>query len=90
MNQAETRGVPNGLALCKLHYAAFDRLFVGVRPDGVIGVRRGILEEQDGPMLIHGLKRLHRHRIHAPRRIEDRPDPNLLEVRYERFRAAAK
>ena len=49
-----------------------------------------ILEEQDGPMLVHGLKRLHRHRIHAPRRIEDRPDPNLLEVRYERFRAAEK
>ena len=82
--------VPNGLALCKLHHAAFDRLFVGVRPDGVIEVRRDILEEQDGPMLVHGLKRLHRHRIHAPRRIEDRPDPNLLEVRYERFRAAAK
>ena len=36
--------VPNGLALCKLHHAAFDRLFVGVRPDGVIEVRRDILE----------------------------------------------
>ena len=80
--------VPNGLALCKLHHAAFDRLFVGVRPDGVVEVRRDILEEQDGPMLVHGLKRLHQHRIHVPRRSEDRPDPVLLEVRYERFLAA--
>ena len=29
-------------------HAPFDRLFVGVRPDGVIEVRRDILEEQDG------------------------------------------
>ena len=44
-----------------------------------------ILEEEDGPMLLHGLKRLHRTRLHAPRRAEDRPDPDLLGIRYERF-----
>ena len=33
-------GVPNGLSLCKLHHAAFDKLFVGVRPNGIIEVRR--------------------------------------------------
>lgn len=77
--------VPNGLALCKLHHAAFDKMFVGVRPDGMIEVRRDILEEEDGPMLLHGLKLLHRARLHAPRRAEDRPDPDLLEIRYNRF-----
>ena len=87
-SEAGAPRVPNGLALCKLHHAAFDKLFVGVRPDGIIEVRRDILEEEDGPMLLHGLKRLHRTRLHAPRRAEDRPDPDLLGIRYERFVAA--
>ena len=43
-SEAGAPRVPNGLALCKLHHAAFDKLFVGVRPDGVIEVRRDILE----------------------------------------------
>ena len=84
-SEAGAPRVPNGLALCKLHHAAFDKLFVGVRPDGIIEVRRDILEEEDGPMLLHGLKRLHRTRLSAPRRAEDRPDPELLGIRYERF-----
>lgn len=78
----------NGLALCRLHHAAFDKLFVGVRPDGVIEARRDILEEEDGPMLLHGLKRLHRTRLHVPRGTDDRPDPDLLEICYARFVAA--
>ena len=77
--------VPNGLSLCKLHHAAYDKHFVGVRPDGIIVVRRDILEEQDGPMLLHGLKRLHQTRIHRPRQVANRPDPELLEIRYARF-----
>lgn len=77
--------VSNGLALCKLHHAAFDKMFVGVRPDSIIEVRRDILDERDGPMLLHGLKRLHGTRLHAPRKTEDRPDPALLQMRYDRF-----
>ena len=77
--------VPNGLSLCKLHHAAFDKLFVGVRPDGIIEVRRDILDEQDGPMLLHGLKRLHQTRIYRPRSRANQPDPELLEFRYARF-----
>ena len=42
--------VPNGLALCKLHHAAYDRNFLTVTPGYVIEVRRAILEEEDGPM----------------------------------------
>src|SRR6267378_4124339 len=41
--------VRNGLALCTLHHSAFDRYFLGVRPDYVIEVRPDILREQDGP-----------------------------------------
>lgn len=84
-SEAGPPSVPNGLALCKLHHAAFDKMFVGVRPDGIIEVRRDILDERDGPMLLHGLKRLHETRLHTPRKTEDRPDPAFLKIRYQRF-----
>ena len=48
--------VPNGLAPCKLHHAASNRPFLGIRPDLVIEVRRDIMDEADGPMLRHGLQ----------------------------------
>jgi putative restriction endonuclease len=80
--------VPNGLALCKLHHAAFDRQFVGIREDYVLEVREDLLKEHDGPMLRHGLQELHGTKIILPRSAIHRPDPELLKVRYERFRAA--
>ena len=36
-------------------------------------------------MLLHGLKRLHGIRLYAPYKTEDRPDPALLQIRYDRF-----
>jgi len=80
--------IPNGLALCKLHHAAFDRYFLAIRPDYTVEVRRSILDEHDGPMLRHGLQGLHNTVIHAPRSPRHRPDPALLARRYERFRKA--
>ena len=77
--------VSNGLALCRLHHAAFDRYFVGVRPDYVVQVRPDLLEEEDGPTLIHGIQSLHGARIAVPRRVGLRPDPQLLEKRYDIF-----
>lgn len=77
--------VPNGLALCRLHHAAFDQFLIGIRPDYVIDVRLDVLEEHDGPMLEHGLKSIHGQRIFVPRRKADHPNPGYLEERYERF-----
>lgn len=77
--------IPNGLSLCKLHHAAFDRQFLTVRPDYVIEVRRDILEENDGPMLLHGLKEMHEKQIILPRHREHRPNADLLARRYQRF-----
>jgi putative restriction endonuclease len=77
--------VSNGLALCKLHHAAFDSFFLAVRPDYTIEVRRSILEESDGPMLLVGLKQTHDQTIQLPRSRADRPDPARLQSRYERF-----
>ncbi len=80
--------VPNGLALCKLHHAAFDRYFLGIRPDHVIEIRQDVLSEEDGPMLMHGLKGMHLQRIVLPGSRRDHPDPDRLAVRYQRFRQA--
>lgn len=54
---SEAHGVPttpNGLALCKIHHAAYDQNILGVTPDYRVQVRRDVLEEIDGPMLKHG------------------------------------
>ena len=80
--------VTNGLALCKLHHAAFDRYFVGIRPDYVVQVRRDLLDEKDGPTLVHGIQALHGTRISLPKRLTQQPDRPSLEVRYEAFKRA--
>jgi putative restriction endonuclease len=88
---SEERGEPkvrNGLSLCKLHHAAFDANILGIRPDLIAEIREDILDEIDGPMLEHGLKEMHNTLIHTPRSESQKPDPMLLEERYERFRSA--
>lgn len=80
--------VPNGLALCKLHHAAFDRYILGIRPDLVIEVRRDVLDETDGPMLRHGLQEIAGQTLWAPRSERLRPREEFLEERYEVFRKA--
>lgn len=82
--------VRNGLALCALHHAAFDRSFVGLRPDYIIEVRADIRREHDGPTLVHAIQALHGTRIVLPRSAPLRPDPELLDVRYEQFRQSAR
>jgi putative restriction endonuclease len=54
----------------------------------VVEVRKGILGETDGPMLIHGLQGFQNVRIAVPRRAELQPDPEFLAERYEIFRKA--
>lgn len=81
--------VVNGVALCKLHHAAFDAYIIGVRPqDLVIEVRSDVLNEIDGPMLRHGLQGIDHQRLIVPRRVDQRPKPEFLAERYERFRKA--
>ena len=77
--------VSNGLALCRLHHAAFDRFFVGVRPDYIIEIRLDLLEETDGPTLKHAIQALYGERIILPRKREEYPAVDLLSTRYDRF-----
>ncbi len=89
---SQPRGEPvvkNGLALCALHHCAFDRLFIGLRPDYVIEVREDILHESDGPTLAYAIQGLHGRPITVPRVVAHRPDPTLLEIRYREFKAAS-
>lgn len=80
--------VSNGLSLCKLHHAAYDKQYFGIRPDYIIEVRPDILEENDGPMLKHGLKEIHSSDLILPRRKKDRPDPQRLEQRFQQYRSS--
>lgn len=81
--------VPNGLSLCKIHHAAYDRQILGVRPDYVVQVRADVLEEVDGPMLRHGLQDVHGWRLELPARAADRPDRELLGQRWATFTSPA-
>lgn len=81
---------PNGLALCKIHHAAYDRDILGIRPDQLVQINDGVLHEVDGPMLRHGLQEFHGQRLRVvPARAADRPDPERLGIRFERFLRAS-
>ncbi|RBP64907.1 putative restriction endonuclease [Brevibacterium sanguinis] len=91
VDDRETNGIAsvvNGLAMCKIHHAAFDRYFLGIRPDCVIEIRHDLLEEIDGPMLRHGLQELHGSSLMTiPRNKRERPRKDLLEEKYEHFQS---
>jgi putative restriction endonuclease len=80
--------VPNGLALCKIHHGAYDANILGVAPDLLVHIRQDVLEEHDGPMLLHGLQELHGKPITLPRAERHHPNRGYLEERFGRFRAA--
>ena len=85
--QAGVAAVRNGLALCKIHHAAYDCRVLGIRPDLVVEIRADLLHEIDGPMLEHGLKGRHGQRLMAlPTSRSELPDPDLLDHRYAAFR----
>lgn len=77
--------VPNGLTLCKIHHAAYDRRFLGISPDYRVHIDLELLRETDGPMLRHGLQEMHGHTLTLPRSRRDHPDRDRLDVRYQRF-----
>ena len=79
--------VPNGLALCKLHHAAFDCLLLGITPDLEVRLHRELLAEHDGPMLEHGLRAFEGTKLSTPREPADTPDRDLLAARWKKFAA---
>ncbi len=82
--------VPNGLSMCKIHHAAYDRNILGVSPDLKVKIRGDILAEIDGPMLRHGLQELDGTAVRVlPKPQAARPDRERLAQRYGEFLAAS-
>jgi putative restriction endonuclease len=81
--------VQNGLSMCKIHHAAFDRNIIGINPAYQIHVRKDILEETDGPMLKYGLQSLENQKIILPGHRSEYPDRDRLDQRFDRFLKAS-
>ena len=77
--------INNGIALCKIHHAAFDRNILGIDPDYTVHIRQDILEEIDGPMLKYGIQSLQGQHILLPNKKIEHPDQERLEIRYGQF-----
>lgn len=78
--------VTNGLTLCKMHHAAYDRGILGITPTYEVRINAEVLSEIDGPMLRHGIQEFHRRQLMVlPERRTERPDRSLLEERFQAF-----
>lgn len=77
--------ISNGLSLCKIHHAAYDKLIIGITPDYIIQVKKEILEEIDGPMLKYGIQSLNGSKLILPTKEKNYPDREKLAVRFDRF-----
>ena len=82
--------VRNGISLCALHHVAFDRYFIGIRPDYQMEVREDLLREKDGPTLAHAIQGLHGKSLILPTRKEHVPAAESLLMRYELFRRSSE
>lgn len=85
------RGLPvitNGLALCKIHHAAFDKNLLGISPDYKVSINSALLQEVDGPMLKHGIQEMHGRMLALPKKPAEKPDRENLDFRYREFVAA--
>lgn len=81
--------VTNGIAMCKLHHAAYDADIFGITPTYRIGVRTDVMSEVDGPTLRYSLQGIDGQVLTLPRSRAARPDRELLELRWSRFRESA-
>ena len=79
--------VTNGLALCKIHHAAYDRNLMGITPDYEVRIDAALLDEIDGPMLRYGLQDMHGQTLELPERFRDRPSKDGLALRWQKFAA---
>lgn len=79
--------ITNGLALCKIHHASYDRNLLGITPSYEVRIDRDLLEEVDGPMLRHGLQDMHGRVLRVPDRPAEQPSRERLAERFAQFAA---
>ena len=80
-----TAEVSNGLSLCKIHHAAYDRDFLGIDPNYRVHINQFLLAERDGPMLKHGLQEMNGVELALPRSPRELPDKAHLAQRFQAF-----
>lgn len=81
--------VPNGIPLSKIHHAAYDANLLGIDADGVVHVSERLLTLHDGPLLEHGIKGMAGRRLLPPKRQQDQPDRERLDLRFQSYRKVA-
>jgi putative restriction endonuclease len=81
--------VANGIALSRIHHAAFDNHLIGIDPDGRVHVSERLLMLHDGPLLEQSLKAAAGTLIRVPRSEQQHPDRGRLAIRFEQFKRAA-
>jgi putative restriction endonuclease len=87
--QMEQLPIANGIALSKIHHAAFDNHLIGIDPDGRVHVSERLLMLHDGPLLEQSLKAVAGAFIRLPRSKQYHPDRDRLAIRFEQFKRAA-
>jgi putative restriction endonuclease len=80
--------VTNGLSLCKIHHAAYDKNLLGITPDFEVRINQDLLLEVDGPMLKHGIQEMHKKQIWLPADRNKIPNKENLDFRFKEFVAA--
>jgi putative restriction endonuclease len=80
--------VTNGLALCKIHHAAYDKNLLGISPDYEVKINKELLLEVDGPMLKYGIQAMDGQSLVLPKHQPEWPGRDNLDFRYQQFIAA--
>jgi putative restriction endonuclease len=81
--------VTNGIAMCKIHHAAYDVDIFGIDPSYRVAVRTDVLTEVDGPTLRYTLQAIDGSTLGLPASTAARPSRELLEIRWNRFQQAS-
>lgn len=77
--------VNNGLTLCKIHHAAYDKRLLGITPDYEIRLSSEIDSTAPSPMLQHSLLDMHGKQLTLPKRTAHHPDRDRLDLRWQEF-----
>lgn len=78
--------IPNGLSLCRIHHAAYDRNLMGISPDCRVHIGPVLAAaDNEGPILKFGLKGMSHVRLTLPDKKALHPAPDRLAERFEQF-----
>ncbi len=78
----------NGIALSRLHHAAYQQNLLGIDPRNKVHVSRRLLDAMDGPLLSEGLQRWNGCEIRVPSFTAHQPSKDFLAARFDEYRAA--